>query len=162
MTWDPNATEGPITTLDPNRTTDPALTTMRHTTMPYTTAPHTTPHPNATCHATMKCDEIIDLKKRVTRLEDALESAVKIIVSLNHQINNQSQEIEILKDTTENLDHQFGVLQEDFETLEDKVFPEEIPASCFQLAERGEFTDGIYKIRPAVDVTPFQVECKFK
>ena len=104
----------------------------------------------------MKCDEIIDLKERLDKMETVLESAVYIIES-------QNIEIKLLKNTTEYLEHQVDVLQDDLLTLENIVLPEEIlPASCFQLAERGETKDGNYKIRPSVDVNPFEVFCSFR
>jgi len=46
--------------------------------------------------------------------------------------------------------------------LESQVLSENIPASCQELADRGETTNGIYNIQPSADLSPFEVKCVFR
>ena len=53
-------------------------------------------------------------------------------------------------------------LKNDIKEIEKIVMPGKIPASCEEHRNRGETENGIYKIKPTMDIEPFPVTCDFR
>jgi len=53
-------------------------------------------------------------------------------------------------------------LKNDIREIERIVMPGKIPASCEEHRNRGETENGIYKIKPTMNIEPFPVTCDFR
>merc|ERR1712184_90419 len=96
-----------------------------------------------------------------TRLEDFFEHFT--VKNENIKVENQK-----LKAENEELKNEVEILRSDNERLKEDVFelekivrPGKTAASCQEWFDRGETEDGIYEIKPNLDIEPFPVECRF-
>ena len=99
-----------------------------------------------------KCD-------MVTECSAGLENR---LAALENAISKFSDENKNLKEENAGLRRELDVLRKDMDDVEAVVLPWKVRASCQEHADRGENQDGIYSIRPSLDVNAFDVKCKFR
>ena len=95
-----------------------------------------------------------------------LEQKVGILENKNEQLeitvdNLEAENIELRAENDE-LTAKLGNLENDVAELEKIVRPGKIPANCDEYFDRGTNVDGVYQIKPNVDIEPFYVTCDFR
>ena len=66
-----------------------------------------------------------------------------------------------LMDKVEILEKRLEATETEIDTLEDKVIPWKIAATCEEWSRRGNTTDGRYLIKPSLHFDAFEVQCNF-
>ena len=113
------------------------------------------------CDTNLVCGQIVNLEDRVIKLENALSVAVELIQGQQEELKSHQNEIETLKASQNEINSEMDILQEDVDNLEDEIIPGKLPASCTELGTRGETKNGIYEIRPSLELDSFYVTCDF-
>jgi len=103
-----------------------------------------------------------DVSDRLSALEAKVENLETNVQNLETENSKLKTEIENLGLEVENLKLENHALKNDVEELEKIVRPGKIPASCQEHADRGEDENGLYQIKPSVDIDPFFVTCDFR
>ena len=75
---------------------------------------------------------------------------------------NILQRLTALENENAVLKNENEALKNDMREIEKIVMPGKIPASCEEHRNRGETENGIYQIKPTMDIEPFPVTCDFR
>jgi len=113
----------------------------------------------AFCRSDDWCDTVEDCTFNIVKRLSALETKVGDLEIENDQLK---QGIFNLESKVIDLEIENEELKNDVWELEQIVTPGKIPANCQEHADRGEFKNGVYQIKPSIDIEPFYVTCDFR
>lgn len=104
------------------------------------------------CHAADDCSIVDECNGDIAKRLSMLESEMETVKMENQELKTRIGTVEM-----ENVELKNDVLE-----LEKIVRPGKIPASCEEHRDRGARENGIYEIKPAMDIDPFYVNCDFR
>ena len=121
------------------------------------------------CLDIQHCPAHIELENRLLYVEGRILSLEDTLLTAIDLIEGQRDEIETLKESNiklveqvESLEDFTSNLENDVAALEEKVLPGKVAATCQEHADRGQTENGVYHIRPSMEVEAFLVTCEFR
>ena len=103
------------------------------------------------CIGVEDCTSVDECIVGISQRLSALETKVENLEVENAELKNENAEIK----------HENAELRADVAELEKIVLPGKVAASCTEHADRGETENGVYLVKPNVEIEPFEVHCDF-
>ena len=86
----------------------------------------------------------------------------KRLAALENAVEKMEDENKNIKEENIGLRKELDALRKDVDDVEQVVTPWKVKASCQEHADRGVTENGNYRIRPNLNVNPFEVNCEFR